>query len=219
MNDGTSGPDTSPVIGGAVGGAILLLIISALCIVVCWITWSHKKKLYKFSNRELAELGSDVIMATNSPYYNNNENRKEEAQYDYIKCDKILQRLPQDEEDTIKWDPNPSYGKVGETETTFYGSDNAGCNVTIQINPSYNSNSREISEDQDGYVKADQYHSQSREVANYLEITVPTTNDESLAVSTGDIDNVNTNPNPSYDSVPGGVKLEDNPSYNKIKFI
>ena len=31
-------------------------------------------------------------------------------------------------------------------------------------------------------------------------------------------DNVKINPNPSYDSVPGGVKLEDNPSYNKIKY-
>ena len=198
---------------------MLLLIILVFCVVVCLISWSREKKSYKFSNRELAELDPDITMTTNPSYDIHNQNRKEEIQYDYIENDKIFHCLPQDDrEDTIKWDINPSYEKVQETKITFYINDcttQCECNVT---NPPYNSHPREISEDQDGYVKTDQYHSHSREVANYLEITVSITNDESSAVCTADIDDVNTNPNPSYDSVPDGVKLEDNPSYNKIKF-
>ena len=171
------------------------------------INWSHhKKKSYKFNNKELAELSSDITMTTRPSY------EKEEAQYDYIKHDKIFQCLPQsDKEDTIKLDINPSYEGFQESETTFYGGNNTTqpeCNVTIQMNPSYEFNSRDISEDQDGYVKTDQYHSHSGEVDNYLEIIIPTTNDESSAVYTGDTDDVNINPNPSYDSVSGGVKLE-----------
>ena len=187
--------------------------------MICLISWSHNKKSYKLGSRELVELDSDITMTTNPSYDIHNQNRKEETQYDYIENDKIFQNLPQgDREDTIKWDINPSYEKVQETETTLYISNyptQCGCNV---INPSYNSYPGEISEDQDGYVKIDQYNSHSREVANYLERTVPTTKDESSAVCTGDIDDLDTNPNPSYDSVPSGVKLEDNPSYNKIKF-
>ena len=76
---------------------------------------------------------------------------------------------------------------------------------------------REISKDQDSYAKTDQYHLHSREVANDLEIIVPSTNDKRSA-GAGDTDNVKTDVNPSYDSMLGGVKLVDNPSYNKIKF-
>ena len=154
-------------------------------------------------------------MATNPSY---NQTKKEETQYDYIERDKILQCLPQDDKkDNIKWDTNPSHGSIREAETTF--NDNTtqpGCNDTIQVNPSYYSNSREISEDQDGYVKADQYYSHSREVSDYLEIILSTTNDENSA-GIGDTDNININPNPLYNLVQVGVKLEDNPSYNKFK--
>ena len=216
-SDGTSGLDTSPIIGGSVGRVMLLLIILVLCIVIYSINLSRrKKKSYKFSSKKLSELSSDITMTTRPSH------EKEEAQYDYIKHDKIFQCLSQgDKEDTIKLDINPSYEGFQESETTFYGGNNTTqpeCNVTIQMNPSYEFNSRDISEDQDGYVKTDQYHSHSREVANYLEIILPTTNGESSVVCTGDIDNLDTNPNPSYDSVSDGVKLEDNPSYNKIKF-
>ena len=67
-------------------------------------------------------------------------------------------------------------------------------------------------EDQHGYVETNS-HSTPR--------IGSTTKEEELVydVTTGDIDNVKINPNPYYDSVPGGVKLEDNPSYNKIKYI
>ena len=34
--------------------------------------------------------------------------------------------------------------------------------------------------------------------------------------ATDDVGKLQINPNPSYDSMLGGVKLEDNPSYNKI---
>ena len=68
-----------------------------------------------------------------------------------------------------------------------------GCSGTIQINFS---NSREISEDQDGYVVTDHYHSHSREVANYLEVIVPSTNDESSVICSDVINSANINPNP-----------------------
>ena len=219
-SDSTSEPYTSAVIGGAVGGAILLLIIFVFCIVVCSVNWSHKKKSYKFSDKQLTELGSDIIIGTNPSSDISNQNRKQETQYDYIECDKISQCIPQDDKKgNIKWNTNnPSYGGVQEAETAFYdNTTQPGCNVTIQVNPSYYSHSREISEDQDGYVKTDQYRSHSREVSDYLEILVPSTNDKRSA-GAGDTDNVKTDTNSSYDSVPGGVKLVDNPSYNKVKF-
>ena len=34
-----------------------------------------------------------------------------------------------------------------------------------------------------------------------------------------DMDDVKVNPNPAYDTLSGAVKLEDNPSYNTIKYI
>ena len=119
---------------------------------------------------------------------------------------------------TIKMDSNPSYGRV------------QGCNacdltependVAIQSNPAYSFNSKEttkMSEDQD-YVET---NLQSTQRADYLEITGFTTKEEESVYDndTDNTGNVQINPNPSYDSVSVGVKLEDNPSYNKIKYI
>ena len=207
-SDTKSDMHASSVIGGSVGGAILLLIILVFCVVICLISWSRKNKSYKVSNRELAKMDSQVMMTTNPCYDIHNQNRKEETQYEYIECDKIFQCVPQD--DKKAKDVNPSYGNVQETDKTLHDSDNTcttqpGCNVAIQIHPSCSSNSIQISEDQDGYVKTDQYHSHSGEVADYLEIIVPTTKDKSSVVCTSDIDNLDTNPNPSYDSVSGGI--------------
>ena len=218
-SDSTSEPYTGAVIGGAVGGAITLLIIFVLCMVVYSVCWSCKKKSYKFTNKELAELGSDIIMGTNPSSDINNQSTKEEPQYDFIESDKIFQCLHQDDKkDNIKWDINPSHGGVQEAETAFYdNTTQPGCDVAIQVNLSCCSHSREISKDQDSYAKTDQYHLHSREVANDLEMIVPSTNDKRSA-GAGDTYNVKTDANPSYDSMPGGVKLVDNPSYSKIKF-
>ena len=64
------------------------------------------------------------------------------------------------------------------------------------------------SDDHDGYIKSD---AKETDLA-YLEIIGA----ESLAVAADSV-NVTIDPNPSYESMSGGVKLEDNPSYNKIK--
>ena len=77
-SDSTSEPHTGAVIGGAVGGAILLLIIFVFCMVVYSVCWSCKKKSYKFTNKELAESGSDIIMGTNPSSDINNQSTKEE---------------------------------------------------------------------------------------------------------------------------------------------
>ena len=74
------------------------------------------------------------------------------------------------------------------------------------------------SEDEDGYVETDLHSTQA---AGYLKVIGSTAKEEKSVydVATDDIDNVNIDPNPSYDSVSRGVKLEDNPSYNKIKHM
>ena len=73
-----------------------------------------------------------------------------------------------------------------------------------------------MSEDQ-GYVETNLQNTQR---ADCLEITGSTTKEESVYDNdTDSTENVQINPNPSYNSVSGGVKLEDNPSYNKIKYI
>ena len=74
-------------------------------------------------------------------------------------------------------------------------------------------------QDQDDYVET---NSQSTQIAgNYLKLIGSTTKEEELVYDNRNdyAEKVETNPNPSYDSLSGGVKLEDNPSYNKIKYI
>ena len=111
-------------------------------------------------------------------------------------------------------DSNPSYGRVHSHDTVVYGTTEPGYDVTIQPNPCYSSTSKKTTkmsedEDQHGYVETNSHSTQKIGF---------TTKEEELVydVATDDTDNVKINPNPSYDSVPGGVKLEDNPSYNKI---
>ena len=112
---------------------------------------------------------------------------------------------------------NPSYGRVQGCNAF-----NPGYDVTIQSNPSYNSISKETNvmyeqEDEASYLEM--INSLSMQKADYLKVIGSTTEEEESVydVATDDIDNVKINPNPSYDSVSGGVKLEDNRSYNKIK--
>ena len=133
------------------------------------------------------------------------ENRKQQNQ-----CDDNLQNkfsYLDNSQDNIKMDSNPSYGPVQSCNTVTDGANthpNCNVTVTIQTNPSYNSISKKVSkdEDQSGYVEA-QANFFNTDKMDYLKLTV-----------TG---NVKTNPNQSYDLVSGGVILEDNPSYNKVK--
>ena len=73
-------------------------------------------------------------------------------------------------------------------------------------------------QDQDGYVET---NSQSTQIVGNLKLIGSITKEQESIYDNrnDDADKVETNPNPSYDSVSAGVKLEDNPSYNKIKYI
>ena len=198
------------------GGVTLFIIISSLCIVILCIRRFHdKKQSHIFDNRIEIELNSDTKMTTNPSYSIAEQSRKQEDQYDNVLQDEISLKGDQD---TIKMDSNPSYGRVQGYNA---------CDVTepeydaaIQPNPSYSSTLKEPTEmvedeDQDGYFET---NSQSTQRAGYLKVIGSTTKKEE-SVYDNDTDNVGSveiNPNPSYDSVSGGVKLEDNPSYNKI---
>ena len=195
--------DPVPVISGAVSVTVVLVIIFVLCIVVYYIRRSHSKR----------KAGSDIIMTSNPSYdINNKENIKQEYQsYDYVTPDKFFHL----QDNKLKLDTNLSYGRIQECEASFYDSVNAARqehDVAIEPNPC---NLMKIS----GYVKSDQDYSHSTKGADivYLEIVGPNTKEESPAVLAANIVNVTIDPNPSYESMSGGVKLEDNPSYNKIK--
>ena len=156
-------------------------------------------------------------MNTNPSYSVTKQSRKQEDQYDSVLHSKIS--FKDDVQDTIKMDSNPSYGRVQGCNA--YNVTEAEYNTAIQPNPSYVSISKETpkmseDDDQDGYVET---NSLSTQRAGYLKVIRSTTKEEESVYDndTIDIDNVKANPNPSYDSVSGDVKLEDNPSYNIIK--
>ena len=194
------------------GGAAVFFII-ILCVVILYIRRSHKKRSHESDNKMMIGMNSDIKMNTNPSYSITKQNRKQEGQCDYVSHDK--KSLQEDVQDTIMMDTNPSYGRV------------QGCNArdvtepeydaAIQPNPSYSSISRETTkmsedEDQDGYVET---NPQGTQRAGYLKVIGFITKEEESVYDndTDDTGNVKTNLNPSYDSVSGGVKLEDNPSY------
>ena len=168
----------------------------------------------------MIEMSSDMMMNTNPSYSIAEQSTKQEDQYDYVLHDNVA--LQDDPQGTLKMDSNPSYGTVqicnaiDETEPEH--------DAAIQPNPSYSSFSKETikmseDQDQDDYVET---NSQSTQIAgNYLKLIESTTKEEESIYDSrnDDAEKVETNPNPSYDSVSGGVKLEDNPSYNKIKYM
>ena len=168
---------------------------------------SRKKKTYLIRNKEIAELGSDINMTSNPSY---DIIKKQEHQYNNPTHTEVPQCSFK--QDTIKLDTNPSYGEIQECETLFYDYVNPPLrDVIIQPNPSYSSNSRKISEDQNGYVKTDEYRSQSAEETDHLKLIGPEKGDGN------GVDNVKINPNPSYESVSKGIIMEDNPSYVATK--
>ena len=159
------------------------------------------------------ELNSDIKMSTNPSYSITKQDREKVDQFDYWLQSEIS--LEDDIQDIIKMDSNPSYRRVqgyDKIETEY--------DAVIQQNPSYSSISKDklkISEDEDedGYVDC---NSQGTQRADYLKIIGPTNREKESVYDNDadDIDNVKINLNPSYDSVSGSVKLEDNPSYSKI---
>ena len=160
------------------------------------------------------ELNSDIKMNTNPSYSIMKQNRKQEDQYDYVLHNKIS--LKDDVQDTIKMETNPSYGRVQGCNA--YDVTEPEYDAAIQPNPSYSSITKmSEDEDKDGYVETNSLNTQR---AGYLKVIGSTTKEEESVYDndTDDTDNVKINLNPSYDSLSGGVKLEDNPSYNKIKY-
>ena len=213
----SSGGGSTPIIAGSVGGAAVFFII-ILCVVILCIRRSHKKRSHEFDNKMMIEMNSDVKMNTNPSYSIMKQNREQEDQYDYVLHNKVS--LKDNVQDTIKMDTNPSYGRVQGCNA--YDVTEPEYDAAIQPNPSYSSISKETTkmsedEDEDGYVDT---NSQSTQRAGYLKVTGSTTKEEESVYDndTDDACNVKINLNPSYDSLSGGVKLQDNPSYNKIKY-
>ena len=194
------------------GGAALFIIIILLFVMILCVRQFHKKKSRTFNNGMVTGMNSNIKMNTNPSYSIIKQNGRQEDEYDDVLCDKIT--FQDNTEDTLKMESNPSYGGVQGCNAF-----DAGCDVSIQSNPSDSSISKETNmmykqEDEDGYI-----NSLSMQKADYFMLTGSTTKEEESVydVATDDTDNVKINLNPSYDSVLGGVKLEDNPSYNKIK--
>ena len=168
----------------------------------------------------MIEMSSDMMMSTNPSYSIAKQSTKQEDQYDYVLHDNVA--LQDDLQGTIKMDSNPSYGRVQSCNT--FDKTEPEHDAAIQPNSSYSSFSKgtiKISQyqDQDGYIET---NSQSTQIAgNYLKLIGSTTKKQESIYDNrnDDAEKVETNPNPSYDSVSGGVKLEDNPSYNKIMYI
>ena len=159
----------------------------------------------------MIEMKSDNIIKMNSnPSYGITEqNKKQEDQYLYVLHNKIF--LKDDVQDTIMMDTNPSYG--GVQGCNAYDVTEPEYDAAIQPNPSYCSISKQATkmsedEDEDGYVET---NSQSTQRAGYLKVIGSTTKEEESVYDndTDDTGNVKINPNPSNDSVSGGVKLED----------
>ena len=198
------------IIGGVLGGVTLLLIIIALCVVLCSIKWLRDK-------RKVAKFNSDINMTNNPSYDTNKQNIKQKyLTYGYATPNEFFDL----QQDTVKLDINPSYGRIQNHEAIFNDSKNVtepDHDVPIELNPSYSSRLRKTSEDHDKYVEIDLDHSHSAEGASYIEVTGPTTKEKNQ-VAAVDTVNVTIDPNPSYGVMTGGIKPQNNPSYNEIKF-
>ena len=213
-------------IAGLVGGAALFIVISLFCVILCARQYHNKKRSHTFDNNMEAEVSSDIKLNANPSYgygiTKQMQNRKQD-QYDYV-----LHKIPSCQDNTqniVKMDSNPSYGhgNVQSLNTVAHDTTKpAEYDVTIQPNPSHSSILKENvmmyeQEDQDGYVET---NSLSTQRADYLKVIGSTTKEKESQwlydEATDDTDKVNINPNPSYNIVSSGVKLEDNPSYNKI---
>ena len=189
-----------------------------MCIVVlCILRHLHdKKNVHTFDKAEI-ELNSNIKMNDNPSYTvtNYKQDTKQEDQYDYQYVSHNKFSLQDNElNSTIKIDFNPSYGRVNSSNAVNYNTSEPGCDAAIQPNPSYSSVAKENAEDEDGCIDT---NSQGAQRADYLEATGCTTNEEESVFDNNNDDTgkVEVN-NPFYVSVSRDVKLENNPSRNKI---
>ena len=145
-----------------------------------------------FHSKTITESSPEVNM--DHPYDSitelPNQNKKPFESHDYY--DYVLHQESNDRENAIKMDSNPSYGGIqGSNDGTTTLEDD----VTIQPNPSYDSNLNSLSED-DGYIETNQHYLQS--TAGYLRL-----------ITNGVTDKIQINPNPSYGLEFESVKPED----------
>ena len=91
------------IIVGAVGGAVLSVIICGFCIVLYWMRRSFSNF---FSNRKVINPGSDIKMTSNPSY-------------------DITKEIVYDHELFKSSKTNPSYGIIQEYNRLVYNSDNA----------------------------------------------------------------------------------------------
>ena len=136
---------------------------------------------------------------TNNPSYDTNKQNinQKYLTYDYATPNEFIHL----QQDIIKLDINPSYGRIQNHEAVFNDSNNiteSDHDVPIELNPSYSSKLKKTSEDHDKYVEIDLDHLHSAEAAGYLELIGPTTKEKNQ-VAAVDTDNVTINPNPSYE--------------------
>ena len=190
----------------------MFIISCLLCVIICFVRQS-RKDLVHAPNKMAIEMSSDIKMNTNSSYESNKQEQNQEDEYDYVSQDHLNNK-----QGIIKMDTNPSYkavqcanNDIAIQENPSYGTvqgthdtTELDCNVAIQENPSYCFNlldTKKALEDKnkDGYSSQEADHVKviKEEKALYNEI-----------------DNITINPNPCYDSVLGGIELEDNPSYS-----
>ena len=205
---------TSAAIGGAVGGALGATVMLIIVIIYVRYSCTHKKKT-KTNPYDNKQVNESVNMTVNTVC----NVAKPKNRIEYAKHTELP--FQGDKYDTIKMDSNPSYGTAKDFNSVDYDSvTQPSSDVIIQPNLSYGTglkSSSNTSGDQYSYVavKSNQLHShRAGGTADYLNLMESTTTkDHSYD------DNIGITPNPSYDTVPGGTKLEDNPSYDKMNFM
>ena len=157
----------------------------------------------------VTEKGLDINMTANPSYSITEQNQKQEDQCDYV--------LPinkfDNQQNTIKIDNNSSHRRAEGAH------DAAEYDIAIQDNPSYSSVLKYIKapEDESQCIYPESGSDSMQGGAESARILGFATTEEKRV--SDDMDDIKINPNPSYDIVSGAIKLEDNPSYNKIKYI
>ena len=178
----------------------------------------------------VTETSLDINMTANPSYSITKQKQKQEDQYDYVLHDRLdnAERRKQGQyeyaipnnkfdiqHDTIKIDANSSHRRVeGAHDATKPEYD-----IAIQDNPSYSSVLKDIKapEDESKHIHTESSSHSTQGAADSARIVGFATMEEKGVCD--DMEDIKIDPNPSYDTVSGAVKLEDNPSYNKIKQI
>ena len=165
--------------------------------ILC-VRWSHRKKQHTFDKKMITELSSNINMTANPSYNITKHNIEQEDQYDNV----LQHKSSLQEEGTIKMHTNPSYGRVQAYNITDYDVTEPDHDVTVQTNPSYDSvmkNTKTMSEDEDenGYVETNLHNTQT---VDYLKLIYSTSKEEESVYNVA-TDDININPNPSYESV------------------